>query len=68
MEEVDLELRWEPEVDGAPWARSDLVMFCAHTQASWPRAPGPFIGKNGSPVGQVGAVGQAGVFIAPLVS
>lgn len=55
-------------MDGGPWARSDLVMFCAHTQASWPRAPGPFISKNGSPVGQVGAVGQAGVFIAPFVS
>ena len=55
----------ETEVDRGPWARSGLVMF-THTQASWPRAPGPLISRNGSHVGQVGAVGQAGMFIAPL--
>lgn len=42
-------------------------MFSAHAQASWPPAPGPLIRRNGSRGGQVVAVGQAGVLIAPLV-
>lgn len=29
--------------------------------------PGPLISRNGSRVGQVGAVGQAGIFITSLV-
>lgn len=44
------------------------VMFPAHTQASWPPAPGLLISRNRSHVWQVGAVGKVGVFIAPLIS
>lgn len=42
-------------------------MFSAHAQASWPPAPGPLLRRDRSRGGQVVAVGQAGVLIAPLI-
>lgn len=44
------------------------ALFSAHAQASWLLASGPLISRNGSHVGQVGAVGKVNVFIALLIS
>lgn len=72
LEEVDLEFgvgtRGGQRPLGKAWQGRGQVMFSAHAQASWPPAPGPLISRNGSHGRQVGAVGKASVFIAPLIS